>query len=701
MVSKKRILNFNEFKVLLRIALLGIGIFYFSITTASSQAFLDSMTTLLNSATEDSVRSRLNKEIGVYYRFKNTDSCLYFNQIALDFANKAGEKEEAAFLSKDIGITLNFQGKFEDATKFLNQGLAYFIASGNKKHEAHTYGVFAIMHDMQGDTKAALEYNEKGLTIVKEIDDQLGIARSENNKGLLLQAIGDLEGAMTSFLHALEIHESFGHKEKIANVLNNISRIHIEQKNYLVAIDYAERVGKIAEPLNDLFLLATVYSNLGAAYLNLDSLEKALEYLSLELDLEREQELGPEIGNVLVQIGTTHRKMGSYQEAEDAFTQATEVFSSFEEELAGYPTLLFETGMLYKDQKQYRKAIDQFSSALRLLQEGLRKTETAMCYEALAQCYAALGEHGTAYKQQEKYILLKDSILNKNKVEALAEMEERFKAAKKEKEIFELEAANAIQELSLNRQLWIIGLSLGAVILFAIAAVYLYRNNQIRRKQNRLLTEQKQEINQKNQQNELLLKEIHHRVKNNLQSVSSLLNLQSESIEDEAVRAAVNKGKHRVQSIALLHQRLYQGTNLAAIEMKSYFETLSESLFDAFGIDMDHIHLNIQMEPYEMDIDTAVPLGLITNELMTNSLKYAFPDGRKGEILIQLIPNAQEGRILLTVSDDGVGNMTTEGEAKGTAFGSRLIQLLLLQLEGEMVQHSETGYKTQISFPRS
>lgn len=245
-----------------------------------------------------------------------------------------------------------------------------------------------------------------------------------------------------------------------------------------------------------------------------------------------------------------------------------------------------------------------------------------------------------------------------------------------------------------------------AVILFLLG-----RSNRIRVESNRLLsqtnetlTQQKNEIEgqkdvieKQNQKNELLLKEIHHRVKNNLQTISSLLNLQSAHIEDDSVKEVVQAGQHRVKSMALIHQKLYQRENLAGIEMQDYLQTLGDSLFDTFGVDREWITFEVQMPEVELDVDTAVPIGLIVNELITNSLKYAFPSGRAGVITVSL-NRKEDNKLSLLVKDNGIGKQDDEGASSGTSFGSRLIHLLSLQLNGKLSADYAKGTAVQLLF---
>jgi two-component sensor histidine kinase len=202
----------------------------------------------------------------------------------------------------------------------------------------------------------------------------------------------------------------------------------------------------------------------------------------------------------------------------------------------------------------------------------------------------------------------------------------------------------------------------------------------------------------RNDENELLLKEIHHRVKNNLQTISSLLSLQSESISDKGAFDAVQESKNRVASMALIHQKLYQGDNLAAIEMRDYFETIGKAIIDSFGEKAEHISLNVEMKDVELDVDTAVPIGLITNELITNSIKHAFPNKQKGQIFISL-SKEENGLLKLNITDNGqpASNESTVKKEKG--FGTLLIQLLTTQLGGKLEKSTEAGTSTVIQFP--
>jgi two-component sensor histidine kinase len=194
---------------------------------------------------------------------------------------------------------------------------------------------------------------------------------------------------------------------------------------------------------------------------------------------------------------------------------------------------------------------------------------------------------------------------------------------------------------------------------------------------------------------EVMLKEIHHRVKNNLQIVSSLLELQAHQITDEATRALFSDSQSRVKSMALVHERLYRSTDLAHINYKIYLEELVEYLFSTFT--RKNIRYEIDADEIMLDIDSAVPSGIIINELVTNSLKYAFPDGREG--LIRLSLRQHKDYVLLEVSDNGIGMPESMNLADSKTLGLELVLALIEQLNASFELNRGNGTRFSIKIP--
>lgn len=205
-----------------------------------------------------------------------------------------------------------------------------------------------------------------------------------------------------------------------------------------------------------------------------------------------------------------------------------------------------------------------------------------------------------------------------------------------------------------------------------------------------------EEIKAALKEKEILLREIHHRVKNNLQVISSLIKLQSKSIEDETIREKLKESQNRVKSMAIIHERLYESVNLAGIDFKGYTKHLAQDLFRSYGTG-PNIKIKTDIDSVFLNIDKAVPLGLILNELISNSLKHAFPDGRKGEIRI-LLHQDNGGNYSLIVSDNGAGLPSHMDFRNTKSLGLQLVNALTKQLKGNIELDSSNGTQFSITF---
>lgn len=203
-------------------------------------------------------------------------------------------------------------------------------------------------------------------------------------------------------------------------------------------------------------------------------------------------------------------------------------------------------------------------------------------------------------------------------------------------------------------------------------------------------------LEEKNREKEILLKEIHHRVKNNLQIIMSMLNLQTRRVQDPKALEVMQSVRGRVRSMAILHERLYQHEDLASIDLSAYIEDICEGLGATYGIRERHIKIKLDIPTIMVEADTALSLGLIVNELVSNSIKYAFPD-RYGQIAIYLKPE-QENTYTLTVHDDGIGLPADFEERRKKSFGLQLVSSLARKLGGDIEYQNNNGTKTILFF---
>ncbi len=197
---------------------------------------------------------------------------------------------------------------------------------------------------------------------------------------------------------------------------------------------------------------------------------------------------------------------------------------------------------------------------------------------------------------------------------------------------------------------------------------------------------------------EILLQEVHHRVKNNLQVISSLINIQMRKLDEGRSRNALEECQTRVQAIALIHEKLYQFQDYARVPFSEYAKSLAGNVLYAAGIAPADISLELAVDELTLAVDRAIPCGLVLNELMTNALKHAFPDGRRGTIRVAL-SRVEGGLLRLSVRDDGIGLPAGTDLRKAGSLGLQLVSTLAEQLEGTVTLHNELGTTFELTFP--
>ncbi len=252
----------------------------------------------------------------------------------------------------------------------------------------------------------------------------------------------------------------------------------------------------------------------------------------------------------------------------------------------------------------------------------------------------------------------------------------------------------------------IIYLVIAGLALALLLALAFYRNYKNTQKATRIIEQQQLETEEKKRiiensllEKETLLKEIHHRVKNNLQIISSLLNLQANRTNDDGLKKIMNEARNRINSMALIHQKIYQSGNLSSVDFQAYVEQMVQSIDSNFNNEKKNITHIIRTNNIALDIDTSIPLGLIINELLTNSYKYAFINSDEGSIMIELKEkNADE--LELHVSDNGDGLPDNFDVSVLNSLGLKLVKGLAKQIKGTVRFENEKGTHCFIDFKK-
>ncbi len=587
------------------------------------------------------------------------------------------------WLDKHISIPKDSSNFF---TK-VHEAIQLSKALDNSTTLAQSYRYLAEYHKEYAALDSALYYYNSAKDIYQKASKNILLADTYIDLKAYYTVKADYNKAKASVYKALELYESNAHKKGIANCYANIGDLLYYENNYNEAIVYCNKAIAIQKGIGDKVSLAQSYrfkanSQLFTGF----DLDSALVSINASISLYEDlNEVGIPMMASINWRGNIYKYMERYDEAIDDYQANFDNSKAMGLERYLIPSL-GNIGHVYIMQGRYKEALPYNLQAVELIKKTGRTRNLWENYMHISEIYETLGDLKNALYYHQLYAseqeLFKDNIILSLERESQSKYE-----------IGQKNATILFQDEKINQQkrtkiLYLILTGLLALIVFGL----LY-NYQKRKKHNQQLLILNQELDQKNKQNELLLKEIHHRVKNNLELVKSLIALQSAQLEDSVTKDAMIASQNRVQSMGIIHQKLYQGENLGSIDMKDYFINLGDGILDTFDAE-DKVNIECAMDQLELDVDTAIPIGLIVNELLTNALKYAFPNDRNGNIKISM-SRASSEILTLKVVDNGIGKIT-EAAPKGTGFGSQLVQLLTQQLNGKMKEKHDDG--TAITF---
>ncbi|MET0466286.1 MAG: histidine kinase dimerization/phosphoacceptor domain -containing protein [Chitinophagaceae bacterium] len=317
-------------------------------------------------------------------------------------------------------------------------------------------------------------------------------------------------------------------------------------------------------------------------------------------------------------------------------------------------------------------------------------------YRMLIRADLALGDKTAALLHYEKYVQLLDSNFRITKFRQAEELGVLYNTQEKEKEIASLNESSALKDANLKQANRLRNLTLGGIAAMIIIAILLYRQNKLRKRNNALISQKNEQLQELLEDREWLLKEIHHRVKNNLQIVTSLLSSQAVYINNEAAHAAIQDSKRRVFAMSLIHQKLYQSNNIATISMPGYVNELIMHVQTSLGSG-NRVAIEQDIAALNLDVSQAIPLGLIINECVVNSIKYAFPDNARGLVMISLQKKGAD-HLSLTIADNGIGLPLDFDISEQNSLGMELVRGLAKQLKGQLNIESENGLHIKIRF---
>ncbi|WPR77321.1 histidine kinase dimerization/phosphoacceptor domain -containing protein [Algoriphagus sp. NG3] len=593
-----------------------------------------------------------------------------------------GNQEKEAYLLKCIADMHLLQGEYVQGYSELLEALSLYRSIGYRKLH-YTYDLLGVANHYLGNYQEAIRYGLASVESARATKDTAGISLFYRRIGLLHEELNQWEEGLHFLRKALA--NRLQEKDQVEIVL--IARLMVSnmlaQGKAREAFDFFTKIVKEHPPTNK-------DSNLEMA----------------------------------IALAECHLALKQYPLAEKYYLQMMDIEKMIREndwrKIENYRRI----GNFYLITGQYGTARHYLDEALRLNTLKGSMQYAVDIHLLLFRADSIQGHYQEAIVHYQRYKSLNDSIFNEKQSRQIANLQIQYKTREKEQNIALLTQQNEIQQAHLKQkdfqQQVIIG---GAAMLLLLLGV-IYNRYRLKQQSNSLLENQQKElqtqhrelhtqqvrlqdqqylIQDKNQtlerlvvEKERLLKEIHHRVKNNLQIVMSLLNSQVASLQDKAALSAIQDSQNRVQAMALIHQKLYQTEGVARIPMKAYIEELVAYLRDSYALSRK-VKFKLFIGQIELDVNMAVPLGLIINEAITNVFKYAFPGENSGSVLISLTQKSNSS-YELTIEDDGIGFPEAFDPYQSRSLGMTLIQGFSAQLVGELAIESNQGIKISLIF---
>lgn len=539
------------------------------------------------------------------------------------------------------------------------------------------------------DADASKAHTEKYLEHATAIQDSHNMILAHFFLGNANVIGGDYEAALQEYLIAANYYETKKDSARLTSVFNSLGAVYEKTKSDSLSLHYYVQARDMGKSLGDLRRSGIASVNIGNIYNNSGKLEQAIPYLEDAIkDLESNVAFISFLNLARINLAGAYGKTQEYSKALELY-QETLVTLDTINDFYNHAGILRGIGNIFLQQNQPQRAKPYSEKAYAKYVDQNFTDEQFQMMPELISIYRSAGELNRALALYDEYDMIRDSLLQVENNRTITDAVQKYETDKKNQEIAQLGLMDELNQARIsNQRNLIVGLVIGVgLLLFLLQRIFA---------QNRKIETQKKELEKALNDKNILLKEIHHRVKNNLQVVSSLLGLQSRYVQNDDALDAIKTGRTRVQSMSLLHQNVYKNENLKSVKIKKYFEDLGENLFANYHLNDQQIEFETNIEDLEFDIDVVVPLGLITNELMSNALKYAFPNQQNGKIILEI--HQDDDQVVLEVSDNGIGIPFTELPERSTSLGMQLVKSFAEKLQANVQIFNDQGTRFRFKF---
>lgn len=678
---------------------------YYAFQPANYRSYKDSVTYFLNKAVEES-KSLKEEKLGrialcllgkMYVQVNDSKGDSIYNHL-IDKCRKAGDKETQARAFAYRGIyTGPTRATLLTKVSDLQKAADLYHSLGNTEAEINVLTDLGYMLVVTGQLQTANEIFLKALTLAEAINYPY---THYNTEALAMVTLwqGKFGEPLRYILQTIKVAESCRDSIGWGYFYSRLSTLYDVEDRQEESFDMAQKaIKRFSIDRNP-----TVYNVLNQVVNYLKVHGRAKEALNLTLDMSKKIGIPSNISEQIFYyytLSNSYLYTGNLDLAEMHLKQMDSL-ETIAEGIRGplrrttindqYAIIFFERGQYQKSRELFEKHFTTISLAARDLSSDLT------AYRWLINIDSALGDKTSAVSHYEKYTQLLDSNFRVTKIRQAEELQVMYETQEKQDQITLLNEQATLERANLKQAKLVKNLMLAGIAAVIIIAGLLYWQNRLKQKNNKIITHKNEQLQKLLTDREWLLKEIHHRVKNNLQIVMSLLNSQAIYIDNDAAFTAIQDSKRRVYAMSLIHQKLYQSENIASIAMPEYINELVNHVQDSFDA-RNRIVFEPDIEPLDLDVSQAIPLGLIINESIVNAIKYAFPGDREGMVSISLQHNGPD-QLLLNIWDNGVGLPAGLDVMENNSLGFDLVRGLAKQLKGRLTITSNNGLHITIGF---
>lgn len=720
---------------------------------------IDSVLYQLKKSKPDSNRVRMFNELSADYLSKKELSPAEFDKVLkyLRYAIGLCDSLGLPFM-RWKAKSLYLEGRTLILYNRVAEGKAVFLGliknahdAGDRKREAEAWRNYALIL-LDANKMGTSEHDAEtafinAANIFREIKDQKGYIDVNLELGLWRSRIADLHNVENELLPLIKVCEAFG-TYKLSNVYYLLSVISRYLGNYNKALGYAFHAVKSMEKRKDSTDADIYYGELAEVYEALNQPAESVTWYKKCIDkreliagyppfalyrtysllviqliksgaqkealatikaLQKRRPPGTLSESAILSqsLAYCYDAYNAYDSTEKYFLKTIATYNQSYKILHMVDEIIsmarFDIADFYVRYHQFMKARPYLDTLL-LQPNSINVSKKTKMQLLLFKVDSASGNYITAIKHLQQYKTLTDSIFNENKSRQIEQLQVEYKTEKKDQEIRLLTKKDQLQQANLRQaniiRNWITASTALLILLLAVG----YNRYRFKQKANRKLEEQQIVINQKNislqrlvNEKEWLMKEIHHRVKNNFHIVMGLLGTQSGYLRNEEAIAAIKESQQRIHAMSLIHQKLYQSENLSAIDMPGYIHELADYLQESFDKGAA-TRFHFQVDRIQLALSHVIPVGLILNEAITNVFKHAFPNKKEGNIYISFTQAPDDNRIVLTVRDDGAGLPAGFNSNSQSSMGLNLMKGLSADIDGRFIIESNNGTIVTVNF---